>query len=251
MYYYVFEAVKDIRIKKTYEKIKALLNECGIAGEIAISSPARTAEELAQIGIEKNYSTIVAVGSDRHINSIASVIKTVKPTEKSKEVVLGVIPTDLNSSLKEKLGLDNPKLACETLKFRKVEDLDIAYIEPNRYFLTTAEIHTPNPVPFELTIDHFQIKAKVSDLIVFSNMTITVFSQPKVGFFKKLFGRFQEPLDPKAFSIFKARVIQIHAPTNLPITIEGEVATRTPAMLYRRPRALKVIVRRDRLIAGS
>lgn len=248
MYYYVFEAPKDNLAKRAYEKIKLLLNECGIAGEIAVSSPARTTQELVQIGIEKAYSTIVGIGSDTHINSIVSVIKSVKPADKSKEILLGMIPTDRNSALKEKLGLDNLKIACETLKFRKVEEWDIAYIEPNRYFLTTAEIHTPKPFELELTIDHYQVKAEVTDLIVFSNMTLSFFRQPQMGFLKKLVTGFQKPLDTKAFSIFKARVIQIHAPVNLPITIEGEVATRTPAMLYRRPRALKVIVRRDRLV---
>lgn len=251
MYYYVFEAIKNAQTKRTYDKIKKLLNEYGIVGEIAVSSPARTAEELIRTGIEKDYSTAVVVGSDSHINRMISVIKAIKPVDKNREIVLGIIPTDKNSPLAERFGFDSFKSACETLKFRKVEEFDLAYIEPNRYFLTTAEIRTSSPIEIKLVIDHFQIEAQITDLIIFSNMTLTFFNQTPTGLLGKFFASLKKPVNPAGISIFKARVIQIQSPHNLPIKIEGEIATHTPVMIYRRPRALKIIVKRDRLVSEA
>jgi diacylglycerol kinase family enzyme len=95
MYYYIFESAKNTSQKNLHEKIKDYLGFLGIAGETMTVSPARSVEELTQMGIEKKYSTIVAVGGDVLINKIASLIQ-------GTEIVLGIIPIEASEQINKK-----------------------------------------------------------------------------------------------------------------------------------------------------
>jgi len=79
MYYYIFESPKNSRERQLFEKIRDVARTFGIAGEITQSSPARTPDELTKMGLEKNYSTIIAIGTNSHINKIITRIMKEKP----------------------------------------------------------------------------------------------------------------------------------------------------------------------------
>ena len=68
MYYYIMDSPKNISEKRTQEKIKNILGLLGITGETVTVTPARSIEELTNMGLAKKYSTIVAVGGDRWYN---------------------------------------------------------------------------------------------------------------------------------------------------------------------------------------
>lgn len=249
MYYYVFEQPKTSTDRKAQTKVREQLEDLGIIGEITNASPARSAEELTDMGIRKGASTIIAVGSDRHINHIISMIKTVE-RGLNRDVVVGALPLDQDSTLREKLRLSSVLEACEALKRRRYTTIDLGYIEGSCYFVTSAEIHTATPVEITLRADRWEVTNHITDLVVFSDLTFSFYNNlaSKRGLNKLTSWLWGGAAEEKQVSIFHARTLQITGSVVLPLSVEGEIATKTPAVLYRMPKALKIIIKRDRFI---
>ncbi len=64
MYYYVVDPPNNAQTPKIAQRLQELITPLGISGEIGIASPARSAEELTYMGVDKGYTTIIAVGGD-------------------------------------------------------------------------------------------------------------------------------------------------------------------------------------------
>ncbi len=252
MYYYIFEQPKSNAARNLQEKIKETLVDYGILGELNTASPARPLEELTRVGLEKESSTIVAVGSDYHISQVASAIKSFFLKNYRKEVALGAVPTDENSNLAERLGFESWKTACEALKYRRLQEYDLGYLEPaGIHFLTSAEIHSQTPVSVALQVDRWETTTWITDLIVFNDLTLTFHNRESArGLGQKIVDwLFARPIPVNQISIFKTKIIEIRCSEPLPITIEGVPVAKTPVSFYRRPKALKIIVKRDKLSA--
>jgi diacylglycerol kinase family enzyme len=249
MYYYVFEQPKTSADRKAQSKVKEHFEDLGIMGEISTASPARSAEELADMGLKKGANTIIAVGSDRHINNVVSLIKTVE-RGLNRDVVVGVVPLDQNSTMRERLRLSNAYEACEALKKRQYTTLDLGYIESASYFITSAEIHTSTPVEITLRADRWEVINHITDLVVFSDLSFSFYNNlaSKKGFQKLTSWLWGGEAGENQVSIFHARTLQITGSVVLPVTVEGEVVTKTPTVIYRMPKALKVIIKRDRFV---
>ena len=84
MYYYIFD-VRKCKNRRQIETIKDHLSDLGISGEFAVPDRIRPARDLAEQGVFKGYSTIVAIGADDLIDEVASVML-------SKQQVFGVVP---------------------------------------------------------------------------------------------------------------------------------------------------------------
>jgi len=250
MYYYVFEQPKTAADRKLQTKVREQLEDLGIVGELTAASPARSAEELTDMGLRKGASTIIAVGSDRHINHVASMVKT---TERglNRNVVVGTIPLDTGSALGERLRLNNLYDACEALKKRRYTTVDLGYVEGGGYFITSAEIHTATPVEITLRGDRWEVNNYITDLIVFSDLTFSFYNNlaSKTGLKKIASWLLGGEANAQNISIFRARTLQVTGSVILPLTIEGEVVAKTPIILYRMPKALKIIIKRDKFIS--
>lgn len=250
MYYYIFEQPKATAARNLQDKIKEILVEYGIAGELNTASPARPLEELTRVGLEKDCSTLVAVGSDYHINRVASAIKDCFLRDFRKEVALGMVPTDEHSNIGERLEFENYKIACEALKYRRLQECDLGYLEPaGIHFLTSAEIHLQNPVSISLQVDRWESTVPITDLIIFNDLTLTFHNRLDEQKISKRFWDwlFAKPIVPNQISIFKAKIIEVRANQHLTVTIEGTPVAKTPVSFYRRPKALKIIVKRDKI----
>ena len=232
------------------EKIKNTLGDLGIAGETVTPTPARTIEELTHLGIVKGYSTIVAVGSEKLVNTVATAIIDHKETS---DVVLGVVPEDISSLIAKKIGISdgvsNSKNACQTLKFRKLSTFDVALIEPNHYFITEAVIESSKTVQAYLSTP--QIKALVS----FNKITIRPGLEIEIHdnsgknnggrFFHWLLGDKKEEKNIY-FSYLTTKKTKIETiNTVLSAKVENEVIAKTPIVCQTKPKALKIIVTRD------
>ncbi|MCX6809389.1 MAG: hypothetical protein NTZ65_01405 [Candidatus Berkelbacteria bacterium] len=250
MYYYIFEQPNSVHERANFEKIRDIAREFSIQGENAQASPARSPEELVQIAIEKNYTTIVAVGDDSHVNKIVSAIINAKALY---TVALGIISSDPNSILYERWGFKSAEEACETLKFRKLEKFTLGLVEPNHYFLSSARIECPNPTRIVLEVDHWKAEAIIDRLEISNNLYILLerYLQEKSIFksaFNWLTGKEQSSADR---SIFKGKIIKIKSDNPLPILIGNEVVSKTPANVYRKISALNIICKRDKVLAES
>ncbi len=242
MYYYIFESAKNSSQKGLQEKIKDYLGFLGIAGETVTVSPARSVEELTQMGLDKKYSTIVAVGGDVLINKVASLIQ-------GTETVLGIIPIDASELISKKIGAYEYKSACENLRYRRTKLLDLAFIEPNKYFLTSANIVTNKATPCTIEIDDCRISTNFTQIAISSNLTLMIMDETQDdSLFTKTLNWLAGRETPQSnISILKGKKIKIHTTESLPVLINDEVVAKTPISVRTKFRALKIIVERDKI----
>lgn len=247
MYYYIFEAPKTSQERIYFEKIRDFARDFGIAGEITQASPARTPEELAQIGIEKNYTTVVAIGHDSHINRVVSAILNI---DSAVPISMGIISTDPESMLYERWGFRHPQEACEMLKYRKLERFNVGMVEPNHFFITSIKIEPKKPTRIILEVDRWQAETIADRVEISGNLYILIERYLKAGGLVSstvnwLLGKNDENVDR---SIFKAKLIKISSAEPLPVMIDDLVVARTPVNIYRKLNALNIITKRDKII---
>jgi hypothetical protein len=246
MYYYIFEQPKNARERADFEKIRDIAREFSITGEVAQASPARSPEELVQIAIEKNYTTIVGIGNDTHINKIVSAILNINITY---PLALGIISTDPSSLLHERWGFASPQEACETLKFRKLEKFTVGLIEPNIYYLTSARIECPKPTRIILEVDHWKAEAIIDRMEISNNLYILLERYIKEksiirSAYNWLVGKDNILSDQ---SIFKGKIIKIDSVDSLPVLVGDNIVAKTPINIYRKINALNIICKRDKI----
>lgn len=249
MYYYVFESPKGSKEKKLQEKIKNLLGDFGIIGEVTSASPARSSEELVGQGLEKGYSTIVAVGSDRHIHRVLSSVVGAS----QKDVALGVVPTSEKSLVAQKLNLKNLKEAAEALRGRHLITPSLAYVLPNRYLLTSASISSLRPFEIYLEVDNWSTTSYVTKVTITGELNVTLvneaFAPAKLKHFTYWFlGKKVRDLSQ---SIFHGKTVRMTTSQILPLISDGEVIAKTPLTCYKKLNALKLIAPRAKVEQGE
>lgn len=248
MYYYIIESSKGKFNSRTpQEKIKDILGNLGIAGETVTPSSARTIEELTHLGIVKGYSTIVAVGSEALVNKVITVLAT---ETLAKDTVLGVIPNDFNSPLVKKLGITDIYSACNALKFRKLETVNLCLIEPNKYFLTEAIIESSKNKEIFFSMEKMKGKAFTKKVTIKPGLEVTLCDQSLEGgllkkFFRWLFGKKEKDIYTSRFQTKRIRFESERE--NLPVKVSDKIVAKTPATFLNRGRILKIIVARDRI----
>jgi len=234
------------KIVSRQEKIKDILGDLGIAGETVSPSAARTIEELTHLGIIKGYSTIVAVGPESLVNKVITVLATQK---EAKDVVLGIIPDDFNSQIARKIGVKDLYAACEALKNRKLETVDLCLLEPNKYFLTDGTIETFFNQEIYFSIENLQGKALANKVIIKPGLEVFFYDKslqgsPLSSFWRWLFGKEKPDIYS---SFFKTKRLRIESQNSLSLKVAGQTLAKTPLTLHNRSRLLKIIAARDRI----
>jgi len=240
MYYYILESPSSRAVRQQYQRLRDILTNLGIGGEMVVSSPARLPLELTEIGIEKGYSTIVAVGGDRHVNSIAISLKN--------RAVLGIIPVEASAEVVELAGTGELKVACESLKQRRIVSHSLVLAEPDRFLFLDGLIIPEKLAKVSLVVDN-RIKANAyfQQIRINRNLELTIESVYEQQA-RKLLGLFKVKSEPiRSFSLFHGRVIRILTEPDLQLVVAGEVAAQTPIQFRLLPDALKLITRRGTL----
>lgn len=244
MYYYIMEPLGK-KEAVWQEKVKNVLADLGIAGETAVPSPARSVEELTNLGVVKGYSTIVAVGTEKIINKVATAIINQK---ENPDTVLGIIPFDFEGKLAKKFQLTDLRTACTALKHRKLETIDLCVIEPNKYFLTQAEIENNHNLECYITTPEIKAGLPFSKIVIEPGLKISITDNGGKDLSGKkvinwLFGKKEEDITS---SFFKTKKFKLEVPeSNIPLKIDGEIVAKTPFVCHNRSKALKIIVARD------
>jgi len=237
MYYYILESPANRATRQTYQKLRDILTNLGIAGEMVAASPARTPEELTAMGIEKGYSTIVAVGGDHHINQVATSIMD--------RAVLGIVPINATRQVTELIGLTDIRTAAETLKHRRLMTVPTVYIEPDLLLFLNAEIIPPKLAKISLVVDNrVRAFAYFNRAVVNRSLEIMIESthltEPK-----KVLGLFKTGGSVvRSESLFHGKSVTLRTDPELPLLVAGRQIGKTPANLRLLPESLKLITRR-------
>ena len=241
MYYYVLESPSSRAVRQSYQKLRDILTNLGIAGEMVTASPARTPTELAQMGIAKGYSTIVAVGSDDHIDEIAIAALG--------KAVFGIIPINASKLVTDIIGARDIRNAAETLKQRRLTSHPLVIIEPDSAFFLDAVIIPPKLSKISLVIDNkVRVHSYFNKLQVDRFLTLRLHSEHKSEP-KRIFGLFktaQEVL--KSESLFHSKHVKIITEPSLSLVVGTTKVAQTPIELRLLPDSLKIITRRGTIL---
>ena len=249
MYYYIFD-IKKCKKKSQVEAIKDYLVGLGISGEFTFISSAQNAEELTELGLKRGYSTIVAVGADDLINSVAN--KMIGRAE-----AMGIIPLQASNSMLTLLGSSDWKEAAETLRFRRIREMNIGKTGSGEHFLTSLNLGIKSPMEITLEFKDFIAQAWVKDLII-SNyhpeieklspefLDVVVESTKKEDssifkVFKSFFGP-EIKTNENNMSLIRARSFRIFSKKPIPLMSENKIIAKTPQLVETSDEILRLIV---------
>ncbi|MEK7171231.1 MAG: diacylglycerol kinase family protein [Patescibacteria group bacterium] len=241
MYYYILEPPSSRAVRQTYQRLRDLLTNLGIAGEMVAASPARTPEELSIMGLEKGYSTIVAVGGDAFVGRIAQSI--------IGQSVLGVIPVGEAVQISQIIGTDNMRSAAEFLKFRRLSTFNTVLTDSEATIFLDSVIE-----PTKLAKVNFVIDGKLRGYAYFNKLTITRNLEIKIESShhieaKKILGLFS--VGGRVIgseSVFRGKNVRLVTEPDLPVTVSRVPITKTPIQLQLTQNSLKVITRRGSIL---
>lgn len=254
MYYYIFEQSSNNTQKKLNRKIKELCADAGIAGESVSPSPARTIDELAQIGSSKGYSTVVAVGQDNFFNKVASSLinHALHTKTTDHKIILGFVPWYPEKSFIAKMfGIVSHVQAVETLKFRKLTPIIPAVISPHKFFISPIKIKTPRRSQIRIVTSDFDTHLNVTDVEISSDIELTCFDSTFGGsaLQKGMLWLFGKSIVNRSKSIFRHKQFTIESPTPLPVNLQGETIAKTPITVSGGNQVLHAITSRDRIVS--
>lgn len=234
MYYYIFQKPKGFGEDKLHENIKKQLINLGISGETTLVSPVRSASELAIMGVEKGYSTIVAVGGDELINEVASNIQ-------GTGAVLGIVPINAGEDICEIIGTSNPKQACMYLQKRYLKTIDMGYIEPGISFLSKLIIQSNKTLSVQAEINNFYIETRADQIVIDNRLVVKMYlKKEKNSLWNNLVGMFNNNPEYDV-SKFNATKLKLRTHEILNVKIGDLIIAKTPIIAFKNPEALKII----------
>lgn len=250
MYYYILESPQSRGIRQSYQRLRDILTNLSIVGEIVAASPARTPSELTEMGISKGYSTVVAVGGDHHVNEVATAIIAAGKgggigDRSITQAVLGVIPVGASSLVTDIIGVSDLKDAAEALKHRRLTLQSTVLVEPNTTIFLDTAITSSRLSKISMVLDN-----RVRAHAYFNQMIVNRFLQIRLESMhtteaRKVLGLFTVGGETiKSESLFRARHARIITDPILPLTVAGIPITQTPIQLRLVHDSLKVISKR-------
>lgn len=253
MYYYIFD-IKRCKKRAFIESIKSTILELGISGEYNYISPAQSAEELVEIGLRRGYSTIVAVGSDDLVNSVANRMV-------GRKEVLGVIPLEISPALGLLLGVDNWREGCESLRFRRIKEMFIGRMANGAHFLTSARLDAPHPVELTIEFKNYIVQVLAKNFMVANlypgikkigadYLDVVIESEPEIS--HTLLDRIKSVFaaktfsDSRAMSLIHARSMRLFTKRPIAIIAGDKTIARTPQLIESSDGQIRLIVSRKR-----
>lgn len=247
MYFYVVEALTTQQEKRRIDDIRSILSQLGIAGEMAVASPARSVEEHLELAFKKGFTTLVAIGDDGLFNRVASMILA----KKYDKAALGVIPLASGQKVGAMVGSHSVRDFCQTLRTRILMPIDAVELDKNHAFITQASIQLKHPVDYKIVRKDHEFTGKCTDLYIGTDGLVTLRDKSlhaqsqNDSLFTRFFGA--KSADDTSLTQFVDNHWAMVTAEPCELVVDGHVMTKTPLEVLRRPKALKLIVNRARI----
>ena len=254
MYFYLYDSfVLDKKFESLLTKIEHRLIELGINGQIGKLSVLKNMDQMIQDAIKKDAETIIIVGDDKTFS------RAIKILAKEK-VTIGFVPFNSKSRYAKALGIPNTEEAVNILSRRMVEKIDIGKINNSIYFLTSVEMDTTGQkviidcnkkfqITPDPTIKHVSF-CNFGNIIDAKELHKGLPSNPKDGSLEIIFydqGSIIRRGSGKD-SIIPAKKIRVETEgEQMPLQVDGETVTKTPAIIETSPLKIKLIVGKKRM----
>ncbi len=238
MYYYILDYIQNPKFNNFQKNLRQILTNLNISGEMAVSSPARGAEEIAEMALDRGYTTIVAVGGDLLVNRLANVLA-------GSQAALGAIPYNLSGELTNIFCGQDVKTACQALRQRKTTMIDLGLIAPNKYFISDISIHTEKPVRLKLEVDNeYALTADIFDLNINRQLDVQFYTG-KTQISTSWWSR-KSQNDDLLTKLMAQKSLHLHTVSPVSVVINNDYEiVKTPIQVSRAEGVLKIIVNRD------
>lgn len=246
MYYYIFD-LKKCRKRTQVENIKSYLSVLGISGEFTYPTAAQNVDELVELGLSKQYTTIVAIGDDEIANAVAGKLV-------GKKEAMGFIPLEASSELSTLIGTSSWKDACDIIRYRKIEEIKLGKTASGNHFLTNAFLDIQFPTEITLEFKDYMIHAKVRNLVIANfdpqikkisaDHLDVVFSsvEPNCSFLNKMSSLLKSKNDDSATqSLIRAKSLRIFTKTPISIASGKHTIAKTPQFIESTDETLRLI----------
>lgn len=244
MHFYLFDAfLADSHYKKELEAIENRILDLGIGGRSTCLSVLKSFEDSLENGLTKEITTCVLIGNDETLTKALGIVL-------EHNVTLGFIPVDKNSRLARYFGIPQSTHAVDLIASRLTETLDIGKIN-QQYFISSVSANSSDLTlkcdsSFELQFGR-HLHLDICNL----NSSPLGISNPQDGFLEVWLYSEKHRLFGKNQLIWNSRLyhnqIQITAPKETSLLIDGHKIIKTPADISVLPQRLKFIAGRDRI----
>ena len=277
MYYYIVDPQKIPQ--REFERVQNLLysslSQYRVSGEVVRVTGLRTINQLVENALAHGAKTIVAVGSDDTLNDVINAVR-------GREVVLGFVPI-FETEIGKILGVKNIEQAAKTLGVRRIAELDLGSVNSNLFLsklsfgisqTSQGWLKSLNYKFLQNTFQmpNFEVKFSadglyqgslnvIGGMIINSRDNEENTADPTDGVldvallsklskwdtfkFRKeiLAGDFEQV---PGSSVIHVSRLEISTPEGLPLRSGSRVIAKTPAVIEVLPKALKIIVGKDR-----
>ncbi|HTL39416.1 MAG TPA: diacylglycerol kinase family protein [Methylomirabilota bacterium] len=278
MYYYIVDPQKIPQ--REFERVQNLLyssvSEYRVSGEVVRVTGLRTINQLVENALSHGAKTIVAVGSDDTLNDVINAVGR-------REVVIGFVPI-FPTEVGKILGIKSIEQAAKTLGGRRIAELDLGLVNKN-FFVSKLSfgVYQPAGTGWMKSLDYkffqnmvnmpsFDVKFSVDGkyqaslkviggMIVNSRDNAEGLANPTDGVLDVLLlsklskwdvFKFRKEIISGDFekipgsSVIHVSRLEISTPVGLPLKSAGRVIAKTPAVIEVMPKALKIIVGKER-----
>ena len=273
MYYYIVDPQKISQndFERVQNQLYSSTSQYRVSGEVVRATGLRTVSQLVENAFAHDAKTIVAVGSDETLHDVINAVG-------SRDMVIGFVPL-FDSEIGSTLGLINIPQAAKTLGARRIEELDLGSVNNNLFlsklsfgasqvssgsrlnlfnFRRLQSLMNLPLIEIKFAADgQYQASIKVVGGVIvngFSDPTdgvldISMLSQLSrwqvfkyrreiaVGNYEKIPGS----------AVIHVQRLEITAPDGLPLRVGSRIVARAPAVIEVKPKALKIIVGKERM----
>lgn len=252
MYYYIFD-IKKCKKRSQVESIKSYLGYLGISGEFVYPTAATSVPELVDLGLSKQYSTIVAIGDDDIANAVAAKLI-------GKKEAMGFIPLETTPSIASLIGVNSWKEACDTLRYRKINEIRLGRTATGYYFLTYIILGIKNPIEITLEFKDYIVQAAVKSFVVanyhpsikkiqddFLDILFTSVKTADTSFASKISSIFgtKKQDDQLNFSLLRGRSLRVFTKTPLSLICGNTVVAKTPQFIESSDEKIRIITAKN------
>lgn len=276
MHYYIVDPqnLNQRQFERVQNQLYSCLSEYRINGETSRVTSLRTVQQLVDHAFTREVKTLVAVGSDETLIDLINALK-------GREAVVGYIPF-FETEASQILGIRDVESGCKIIAGRRIMQLDLGLVNQTAFLAKLSfGVHLPQTSGISLrlisqlfTLPTFEVKFAtreyhatlkvlggqvvnsrghackneslaspidgILDVLLLPQLPrITIIKHKKhitSGCFDQIPGS----------SLIHLNRLEISSPEGLPLRIGNRVVAKTPATVEVIPKALKIIVGKDR-----
>jgi diacylglycerol kinase family enzyme len=243
MYFYLYdESLAEPKLATVVADIETRLTDLGLSGRVGRLGPLKSSLELTKAALKAGAKTVVAVGNDR---TVSQAINALTAAGASSGVALGILPVGKPTAIADLLGIPDGERAVAVLAARTLATVDLGRVN-NYYFLTSIRVEARDPVT--LTCDG---RYRVQPLEPVSTFTVRNLDRSAAcqdGYLEATVeGGRQRWWGKVRHSVVPIQRGEFTAAGPATVVAEGTYTANLPVTVEVVPRALRVIVGRNRV----